>query len=87
MRTNKACPLYSGSLSAPLSPEHEDAPPDPEDDLGYVDGTKLTLPSKLIKVTLFIIRSLYYPIEVFGAYFKGLGTLFCHAFVEIILSI
>ncbi|XP_013142953.1 PREDICTED: transcription initiation factor TFIID subunit 1 [Papilio polytes] len=49
MRTNKACPLYSGSLSAPLSPEHEDAPPDPEDDLGYVDGTKLTLPSKLIK--------------------------------------
>ncbi|KPJ18499.1 Transcription initiation factor TFIID subunit 1 [Papilio machaon] len=50
MRTNKACPLYSGSLSAPLSPEHDEPPPDPDDDdLGYVDGTKLTLPSKLIK--------------------------------------
>ncbi|CAH2037396.1 unnamed protein product, partial [Iphiclides podalirius] len=51
MRTNKACPLYTGTLSAPLSPEHEaEPPPEPDDDdLGYVEGTKLTLPSKLIK--------------------------------------
>ncbi|XP_041978087.1 transcription initiation factor TFIID subunit 1 isoform X2 [Aricia agestis] len=46
MRTNKACPLYTGG--AP-SPEH-DTPPEPdEEELGYVDGTKLTLPTKIIK--------------------------------------
>ncbi|XP_068631569.1 transcription initiation factor TFIID subunit 1 [Battus philenor] len=51
MRTNKACPLYTGTPSASLSPEHEnEPPPEPDDDdLGYVEGTKLTLPSKLIK--------------------------------------
>ncbi|CAG5050459.1 unnamed protein product [Parnassius apollo] len=51
MRTNKACPLYTGQPGAPPSPDHDVDPlPDPDDDdLGYVDGTKLTLPSKLIK--------------------------------------
>lgn len=38
----------------PASPPETDIEPPPEpadeDDLGYVDGTKLTLPSKLIKV-------------------------------------
>ncbi|XP_026488250.2 transcription initiation factor TFIID subunit 1 [Vanessa tameamea] len=48
MRTNKACPLYTGGGA--LSPEHDEPPPEPEElDLGYVEGTKLTLPSKLIK--------------------------------------
>ncbi|XP_049868741.1 transcription initiation factor TFIID subunit 1 isoform X3 [Pectinophora gossypiella] len=54
MRTNKACPLYTGSMGGgPISPPEPDIEPPPEpadeDDLGYVDGTKLTLPSKLIK--------------------------------------
>ncbi|XP_053607515.1 transcription initiation factor TFIID subunit 1 isoform X2 [Plodia interpunctella] len=55
MRTNKACPLYTGSmgLGGPSSPPDVDVdsmPPDPDDDdMGYVDGTKLTLSSKLIK--------------------------------------
>lgn len=43
----------------PASPPETDVEPPPEpadeDDLGYVDGTKLTLPSKLIKVALFVI--------------------------------
>lgn len=48
MRTNKACPLYTGGGAA--SPEHDEPPTEPEDqELGYVEGTKLTLPSKLIK--------------------------------------
>ncbi|XP_039753965.1 transcription initiation factor TFIID subunit 1 isoform X2 [Pararge aegeria] len=48
MRTNKACPLYTGSGA--LTPEHDEPAPEPDDlDLGYVDGTKLTLPSKIIK--------------------------------------
>lgn len=55
MRTNKSCPLYTGSMAGgPSSPPETDVEPPPEpadeDDLGYVDGTKLTLPSKLIKV-------------------------------------
>ncbi|XP_052759562.1 transcription initiation factor TFIID subunit 1 isoform X2 [Galleria mellonella] len=53
MRTNKACPLYTGAAgSGPASPPDLDseAPPEPDDDdLGYVDGTKLTLPTKIIK--------------------------------------
>ncbi|KAJ2946083.1 hypothetical protein O0L34_g5002 [Tuta absoluta] len=56
MRTNKACPLYTGGGGVgPESPELKVEPPPPpelpvdEDDTGYVDGTKLTLPSKLIK--------------------------------------
>ncbi|XP_026317517.1 transcription initiation factor TFIID subunit 1 isoform X2 [Hyposmocoma kahamanoa] len=54
MRTNKSCPLYTGSMAGgPSSPPETDVEPPPEpadeDDLGYVDGTKLTLPSKLIK--------------------------------------
>ncbi|XP_045771429.1 transcription initiation factor TFIID subunit 1 isoform X2 [Maniola jurtina] len=48
MRTNKACPLYTGGGA--VSPEHDEPPPEPDDlDLGYVEGTKLTLPSKIIK--------------------------------------
>lgn len=55
MRTNKACPLYTGGgLGGPSSPPSEELdvpPPEPEDDdMGYVDGTKLTLPTKIIKV-------------------------------------
>ncbi|XP_013199879.1 transcription initiation factor TFIID subunit 1 isoform X2 [Amyelois transitella] len=55
MRTNKACPLYTGSmgLGGPSSPTDVDVdsiPADPDDDdMGYVEGTKLTLSSKLIK--------------------------------------
>ncbi|XP_059046992.1 transcription initiation factor TFIID subunit 1 isoform X1 [Achroia grisella] len=53
MRTNKACPLYTGATGGgPASPPDLDGdlPPEPDDDdLGYVDGTKLTLPSKIIK--------------------------------------
>ncbi|CAH0750822.1 unnamed protein product [Diatraea saccharalis] len=54
MRTNKACPLYTGAMGGgPPSPQELDVevPPEAdEDDLGgYVDGTKLTLPSKFIK--------------------------------------
>ncbi|KAL4704937.1 hypothetical protein ACJJTC_013394 [Scirpophaga incertulas] len=54
MRTNKACPLYTVSMGGgPPSPQELDveAPPEmDEDDLGgYVDGTKLTLPSKFVK--------------------------------------
>lgn len=51
MRTNKACPLYTGGGA--VSPEHDEPPTEPEDqELGYVEGTKLTLPSKLIKVDM-----------------------------------
>ncbi|XP_045448768.1 transcription initiation factor TFIID subunit 1 [Melitaea cinxia] len=50
MRTNKACPLYTGGGAA--SPEQDEPAPEPDElDLGYVEGTKLTLPSKLIKQT------------------------------------
>ncbi|XP_063824981.1 transcription initiation factor TFIID subunit 1 [Ostrinia nubilalis] len=54
MRTNKSCPLYTGSMGGgPASPPEIDVdalPPDPDDDeLGYVDGTKLTLSSKVMK--------------------------------------
>ncbi|KAJ0177252.1 hypothetical protein K1T71_007261 [Dendrolimus kikuchii] len=54
MRTNKACPLYTsgGGGGAPSPPDTDAEPPplDPDDDeMGYVDGTKLTLSSKLIK--------------------------------------
>lgn len=55
MRTNKACPLYTGSMGGPVSPPEADVEPPPlepdDDDMGYVDGTKLTLPTKIIKVT------------------------------------
>lgn len=56
MRTNKACPLYTGSVTGgPASPPDIDVEPPPvepeDDDLGYVDGTKLTLPTKIIKQT------------------------------------
>lgn len=57
MRTNKACPLYTGSMGGGnSSPPETDIEPPPsiepdDDDLGYVDGTKLTLPSKIIKVS------------------------------------
>ncbi|XP_061377227.1 uncharacterized protein LOC133318861 [Danaus plexippus] len=48
MRTNKACPLYTGGGA--VTPEHDEPAPEPDDlDLGYVDGTKLTLPSKFVK--------------------------------------
>lgn len=57
MRTNKACPLYTGSMgggnSSPPESEVEPPPMEPgmdEDDLGYVDGTKLILPPKVMKV-------------------------------------
>ncbi|XP_047024271.1 transcription initiation factor TFIID subunit 1 isoform X5 [Helicoverpa zea] len=54
MRTNKACPLYTGAMGGgPSSPPETDIEPPPlepdDDDLGYVDGTKLTLPTKIIK--------------------------------------
>ncbi|KAH9633342.1 hypothetical protein HF086_004056 [Spodoptera exigua] len=53
MRTNKACPLYTGSMGGPVSPPEADVEPPPlepdDDDMGYVDGTKLTLPTKIIK--------------------------------------
>ncbi|KAL0893102.1 hypothetical protein ABMA27_014741 [Loxostege sticticalis] len=52
MRTNKSCPLYTGAMGGgPSSPiEVEELPPDPDDDeMGFVDGTKLTLSSKIIK--------------------------------------
>ncbi|CAB3224233.1 unnamed protein product [Arctia plantaginis] len=54
MRTNKACPLYTGSMgggpSSPIEPDVEPPPLDPsDDDMGYVDGTKLTLNTKNIK--------------------------------------
>ncbi|XP_022830703.1 transcription initiation factor TFIID subunit 1 isoform X5 [Spodoptera litura] len=53
MRTNKACPLYTGSMGGPVSPPEVDVEPPPlepdDDDMGYVDGTKLTLPTKIIK--------------------------------------
>lgn len=55
MRTNKACPLYTGSMGGPVSPPEADVEPPPlepdDDDMGYVDGTKLTLPTKIIKVS------------------------------------
>lgn len=58
MRTNKACPLYTGSMgggnSSPPESEVEPPPMDPDDDeLGYVDGTKLILPPKIIKVIIY----------------------------------
>ncbi|XP_030020533.1 transcription initiation factor TFIID subunit 1 isoform X3 [Manduca sexta] len=51
MRTNKACPLYTGAGAASPPGADEPAPDPDDDDLGYVDGTKLTLPSKVIKQT------------------------------------
>ncbi|XP_047505448.1 transcription initiation factor TFIID subunit 1 [Pieris napi] len=54
MRTNKACPLYTGG--GPSSPdrderdERDDRLEDTlDEDTSYVDGTKLTLPSKIVK--------------------------------------
>lgn len=54
MRTNKACPLYTGSMgggpSSPIEADAEPAPLDPsDDDMGYVEGTKITLNTKNIK--------------------------------------
>ncbi|XP_072931963.1 transcription initiation factor TFIID subunit 1 [Epargyreus clarus] len=52
MRTNKACPLYCGSMGGPCSPPEADAEPsmEPDDEsLTYVDGTKLTVPTKIVK--------------------------------------
>ncbi|XP_061713687.1 transcription initiation factor TFIID subunit 1 [Cydia pomonella] len=53
MRTNKACPLYTGSMGGgPSSPPETDVEPIPEpdeEDTGYVDGVKLTLPTKVMK--------------------------------------
>lgn len=56
MRTNKSCPLYTGSMgggpSSPIEPDVEPPPLDPsDDDMGYVEGTKLTLNTKNIKVS------------------------------------
>ncbi|CAG4983002.1 unnamed protein product [Colias eurytheme] len=49
MRTNKACPLYTGG--GPSSPDRDERDSEPVDseDLTYVEGTKLTLPSKIVK--------------------------------------
>ncbi|VVD00816.1 transcription initiation factor TFIID subunit 1 isoform X1 [Leptidea sinapis] len=49
MRTNKACPLYTGG-GGPSSPDRDERDVEPVDeDLTYVEGTKLTLPSKIVK--------------------------------------
>lgn len=60
MRTNKACPLYSSNASTsnasvPMSadePEEETEKEvmQEEEDLVNIDGTKVTLSGKLIKV-------------------------------------
>ncbi|XP_075973606.1 TATA-box binding protein associated factor 1 isoform X2 [Anticarsia gemmatalis] len=56
MRTNKACPLYTSSMggapSSPIEPDVEPPPLEPSDDdnnMGYVDGTKITFNTKIIK--------------------------------------
>ncbi|KAG7302944.1 hypothetical protein JYU34_012938 [Plutella xylostella] len=51
MRTNKACRLYTGGgAERGASPDLEPPPPEPVSaPTGCVDGTKLTLPTKLIK--------------------------------------
>lgn len=59
MRTNKACRLYTGSMgggnSSPVETDPERTQTDPdEDDLGYVDGVKLTLNTTKIKVRILI---------------------------------
>lgn len=66
MRTNKACPLYNQSgnggppvMSMTMPEEHEEEVEKPiirtteDQDLVNVDGTKVKLASKLIKVSLF----------------------------------
>lgn len=59
MRTNKACPLYTGSMgggnSSPVETDPEPPQTDPdEDDLGYVDGVKLMLNTTKIKVRILL---------------------------------
>ncbi|XP_073945377.1 TATA-box binding protein associated factor 1 isoform X2 [Choristoneura fumiferana] len=55
MRTNKACPLYTGSMGGgPASPPETDVEPIPEpddEDTGYIDGVKLTLPKAIKQST------------------------------------
>lgn len=43
-----------------MTPEHDEPAPEPDDlDLGYVDGTKLTLPSKFVKVINILVDNVY----------------------------
>ena len=68
MRTNKACPMYSGpdkalpSMSVALTEEQEeefDKQLNTDDeDLVNVDGTKVKLSSKLIKVCFYKISNI-----------------------------
>lgn len=62
MRTNKACPLYTGSLATPslnvaLTEEQEEEIEKElnadDEDLVNVDGTKVKLSGKLLKVSVF----------------------------------
>lgn len=62
MRTNKACPLYTGSLATPslnvaLTEEQEEEIEKElnadDEDLVNVDGTKVKLSGKLLKVSFF----------------------------------
>lgn len=70
MRTNKACPLYQNSITtAPVNvamteeqeEEIEKQLNTDDQDLVNVDGTKVKLSSKLIKVTSF--HTFYYLIK------------------------
>lgn len=67
MRTNKTCPLYSATGGVPLSSLQqadepiEDMPREinkEEEDLVNIDGTKLTVSSKVIKVLFSILQYL-----------------------------
>lgn len=66
MRTNKACPLYTGSMGGgPSSPIEADVEPpqlEPsDDDMGFVEGTKLTL--KNIKVRIFLAAEAFVAMD------------------------
>lgn len=75
MRTNKACPMYAGNTSSTqpinvaLTEEQEEEMEkggiEESEELINVDGTKIKLSSKVIKVTTCII---YYACGIFDVW-------------------
>jgi len=80
MRTNKACPNYSGLMSSQSSnvamtddqeeeiEKHNIMSTEDDDELVNIEGTKVKLSSKLIKVSL----TNYSYLFLYSVYFSGL---------------
>lgn len=74
MRTNKACPMYAGNTSSTqpinvaLTEEQEEEMEkggiEESEELINVDGTKIKLSSKVIKVMIYVIKVIEYDYDI-----------------------